>query len=299
MENGDRRAPSQQQWLKWPLFATSWCLCLLILIFFATNNGLHRPCDDSANQGLDFRPLRNEIKGFSYTYKECNRPVYSVRVAHLRAENNNFGIFKTGLHKVIKIQDLQLAFHRYTTAQVASTPTCSDNKSSDTVLAGSRDIYPASVIDICSGHRKTDANVRTVVETARRLLQRKDRWRLDVDFSNASEILINNFEYRVFCDENPSLSVRSARLMVGSDQPEIILRGHVRIEAPDGSTLESNYVRWDVANQRFTAKGGYVLNRNGNKKTGKDICVNAQLNQVNIQQAKFEGKEKTECFANL
>jgi hypothetical protein len=252
-----------------------------------------------ANYGLDFEPAKNEIQGLSYTYKENNRPVYSVQFADLRTENNDFGIFKTALHKVVKIQDLQLAFHRYTCGRMASVQTDSSSKSSNVASTGSGDIYSANLTEIYPASGKGTPNVRTIVETARRLLQPKKGWRFDIDFSNASEILVNGFQYKIFSDENRSLSVQSKRLMVSSDQPGVILRGHVTIKAADGSTLESNYVQWDVVNEYFTAKGSYVLNRDGAKKIGKNISVNAQLDQINAQQAKFEQKEKRECLANL
>lgn len=298
MGNKDRSAMSQQ-WPKRFAFATLWGVCFLILLIVARNIGLPSPCKDLAKYGLDFKPAKNEIQGLSYTYKENSRPVYSVQVSNLRTENNNFGIFKTGLHKVVKIQDLQLAFHRYTCGRMASAQTDSCSKSSNVASTGSGDIYSANLTEIYPASGKGTANVRTIVETARRLLQPKKGWRFDIDFSNTSEILVSNFEYKVFCDQNPSFSLQSKRLMVSSDQPGVTLRGHVTIKAADGSTLESNYVQWDVVNQYFTAKGGYVLNRNGTNKIGKNISVNAQLNEINAQQAKFEQKEKTECLASL
>lgn len=299
MEFGSRPAASHNQWLTWSILTAAWVLCILVLIIVTRNTGLPTPCKDLANNELDFKPAKNELKDLSYTYNENNRPVYSVRCSNLRTENNNFGIFKTGLHKIIKIQNLQLAFHPYATAQLASTPTRNNSESRDALSRSAEGIDLANVCEKCPASDKRTVNVSTIVETLRRLLQTKKGWHLDIDFSNTSEILVNGFEYKIFSDENHSSSVQSKRLMMSSDQSAVTLRGHVTIKAADGSTLESNYVQWDIANQSFTAQGGYVLNRNGTQKIGKKICVDNQLNGINVQQAKFEQKEETKCLAKL
>lgn len=77
------------------------------------------------------------------------------------------------------------------------------------------------------------------------------------------------------------------------------MRGHVIIKTADGSTLESNRVKWDIENQLFTVKGIYVINHNGVKSIGRNICVDAQLNSIKAQHAKFKQKENQECFAKL
>lgn len=63
--------------------------------------------------------------------------------------------------------------------------------------------------------------------------------------------------------------------------------------------LENNYVRWDIEKERFSANGVYVLNRGGikTKGMGKNICVDARLNRVRVQNAEVERKAKQECFA--
>lgn len=298
METEERLATSQQ-WLKWSVFATLWGLCFLTLVIITRNNGLHPPYKDLANYGAELRPLKNEIKGLSYTQRENNRPVYSVQFGDLRTENNNFGIFKTGLYKVVKIQDLELAFYRYTSAQVASTAAYNNGKSSGTPSrldlgelgraepdrktlgrAGTGGVRPAITIGIRPGLRKTTANVSTIVQNLSSLMRLQDDLRLAVDFSNASEILVNDFEYKVFCDGNPVCSVKSKRLMMDWDRPEATLRGHVIIKTADGDILESNYVKWDITNQRFTAIRGYVLSHNGARTIGSVICVDDKLNVV-------------------
>jgi hypothetical protein len=275
VEFGDNSERPLQQWLKPSVFAALWGLCFLILIIVTRNNGLRPPYKDLANYGVELTPLKNEIRGLSYTRKENNRPVYSVQFGNLRTENNDFGIFKTALHKVIKVQDLELAFYRYTPTQVVSTSTCDNSKPSGAIYASSGSVYPATL--------KTTANVCTIIETVQRLMRPPNGWRLAVDFSNASEILVKDFEYKMFCDGHLSFSVRSRRLIVSSDQPEVILRGHVTIKAANGSTLESNYVTWDVTDQYFTAKGGYVLNRDGARTMGRNMRVDDKLNVVGEQ----------------
>jgi lipopolysaccharide assembly outer membrane protein LptD (OstA) len=127
-----------------------------------------------------------------------------------------------------------------------------------------------------------------------------DGWRVtNIDLSNVSEVRINNFDYQVFYEDDLFLSIQSKRAMASYKHSGIVLRGHVIIKTADGSTLESNYVKWDIENQHFTVNGIYVINRNGVKTTGRNISVDAQLNNVKGQNAKVKRKEAEKCFAKL
>jgi hypothetical protein len=108
----------------------------------------------------------------------------------------------------------------------------------------------------------------------------QDGWRFAVDFSNASEILIDDFAYKTFRDGNLTFSVQSKKLTASFNKPEVILRGHVIIKNSDGSILESNYVKWDIEHRYFTISKGYVLNRNGARTFGKNIRIDDKLNIV-------------------
>jgi hypothetical protein len=278
-------------WRKRIIFLVAfWVLSFGALLIVSTNNELNRPAADAKGRALELPPLKNEIKGLRYIHEENHRPIYAVSLGSLRAENNKLGIFKTGLHKVAKIQDLELAFYRYSSSGIISN-TKPDNKSSITTIATDRSgSYVATVAD-----ESTDA-LPALIKLAdiHKLIGQRDGWRINVDISNTSEVCVTNFDYKVLCDGAPLLSVRSRRAATSIKRPDVVtLRGHVTISTGDGTTLESNCVIWDIAKQQFAVDGTYFLTRNGKKIRGKDICVDDRLNVVQAQIAALKegGKE--------
>lgn len=259
-----------------------WTLSFLILIIFAGNNELNTLYSDFVNCGPELRPPKNQLGAVSYIRwdpKENHRPVCSMCFKNLRTENNKLGIFKTALHKVVKIRDLKLEFYQYSSGKTTATAT--------------PDIYPVT------GGTIADAKA-LIKQIMHKLINPGDGWRVNsIDFGNVSEVRINNFNYKVLYDDELFFAVRSKRAMVSYKHSGVVLRGHVTIKTADGSTLESNYVKWDIKKQHFSVNGIYVLNRDGVKTTGRDICVDTQLKSVKAQHAKFNQKEEPECFAKL
>ena len=268
-------------WIKRTVFLASWVSSVLILIIVVSNNALNPFYDAAVSTTAELIPPRNQTGAVSYRCwdpKENYRPIYSVCFKNLFAENNNLGVFKTALHKIVKIQGLELEFHRY---------------SSDDGTANEK-------LRISPMPEGLTTSSRALIETIDRLLHRADGWRINnLDVGGVSEVSINNFDYKLFYDGELFFSVESKRAMVSYKHSGLVLRGHAKISITDGSTLESNYIEWDVKNQHFTVDGGYVLNRGGRVTIGKDICVDAQLNNVEAQSAKVERKENQKCLAKL
>lgn len=266
------------RWLKWVLLSALWILSFLILIIISANNELNTLYDDALSHASELRAPKNQIGALSYIRwdpKENYRPVYSVRFKNLLAENNNLGIFKTALHKVVKIRNLQLKFFQY-------------SSQSPIVLSSSFLVL-----------KDTFADVKELKKMVAWMKNRSKGWAANIDLGNVSEVRVNNFDYKVFYDDDLFFAVQSKRAIVSYKHSGIVLRGHVIIKTADGSTLESNRVKWDIENQLFTVKGIYVINHNGVKSIGRNICVDAQLNSIKAQHAKFKQKENQECFAKL
>jgi hypothetical protein len=264
-------------WLKRTLLLVLWILSFLFLIIVSINNELNTLYSSSVGHGPEFRPPKNQIGTLSYTHsdpKENHRPVYSVSFGGLLVENNNFGLFETAAHKVVKMQDLKLAFHRYTphnTTTSAKTATPDIFSLPEGVFT-----YTGDLLDDISN-----------------LISPVNGWRIDVDVSNTTEVCVAGFDYKVFYDGAPLLSVRSRKAAISNKRPDVVtLRGHVIVEAADGSILESNRLVWNIRKHHFIAEGTYFLSRNGRKTRGKDICVDDKLNIVQAHLAALKGGDK-------
>jgi len=266
-------------WLKWSVLLISWSLSVLILgiVIVGGNNELSTAYSDAASTGPDLRPPKNQIGAFNYRRWDPNenyRPICSVHFENFSSENNKFGFFKTALHKVVKVRDLELKFYRYNPGEVTA--------------ATIPDIFPVPE-GITTGTR---ALVKRIMP---RLTTHADGWRVNnIDLGNVSEVRINNFDYQVLYEGDLFFATQSNRATVSNEHSDVVLRGHAKITIADGSTLESNYIKWNVTKQHFRVNGVYVLNRSGVMTTGKGICVDSQLNIVGVQSAKAErrGREK-------
>jgi len=264
-----------------PVLLTAWTLSFLSFIIVTRNNELNKLYNKAAGPETGFIGPKNQTGALSYWRcepKANGRLIHSVDLKNLRAENNNLGIFRTALHKIVKIQSLELEFHRYTSDDVTANKKLRTSPIPEDLTADSR----------------------ALIETIDKLLRRTDEWRINnLDVGGVSEVSINNFGYKLFYDDELFFRVESKRAMVSYKYSGLVLRGHAKISIADGSTLESNYIEWDVKNQHFTVDGGYVLNRGGRVTIGKDICVDAQLNSVEAQNAKVKRKENQKCLAKL
>lgn len=292
------------RWLKWTVLLAFWILSFLILIIVTGNNGLNDLYNNALSYSPKLRLPKNQMGSLRYTRwdpKENGRPIYSVRFKNLIVENSKLGIFKTALHKVVKIPDLELRFYQYASPKVTATTKLNHSIFPETVAAGSDGPSKTTISDISLVPEDTITNPRALIKNIiRKLTNPENGWRVNsIDLGNISEVRINNFDYKVFFDDDLFFAIQSKRAMATYKQSELALRGHVIITAADGSTLESNYIKWDIENQHFTVNGIYVLDRNGVKTIGKDICVDAALNALERQHAESERKERKKCFAKL
>jgi hypothetical protein len=207
-------------------------------------------------------PPENQISGFTcYRYDPCtNKLCFEARIGTLGTENATVGIFRTAAAREIKVKDLRLFFCR------------SSASSAPAVLEYSA--LPESSAD--------SKNVLGVILS--RLAYAKDRWGVNIDLSNPVNVTIDNFDCRIFDNDTLLLSIKSRRAELDSGRPQVILRGHVVI-ITDGATLESNYIKWDIQKQQFTADGTYFLRRGESKIAGKGICVDNNLNVADAKNA--------------
>ena len=263
-------------WLKWSVLLISWYLSVLILgiVIVGGNNELSTLYSDTASTGRELRPPKNQTGAFNYRRWDPNenyRPISSVHFENFCSENNKFGFFKTALHKVVKIQDLELKFYNYNPDRITA----------------------ATTPDVFLFHQDITNDTRALVKgIIRRLTTFADGWRVNnIDLSNVTEVRINNFDYQVFHDGDLLFATQSKRAIASNEHSYILLQGHAKITVADGGTLESNYVKWDVQKQHFRVNGVYVLNRGGVMTTGKGICVDSQLNIVGTQIAKAERRD--------
>ena len=266
-----------------------WSVSILILTLFVPKDKLYTPSNKIISHSLELRLPKNQLGAFSYIHRDPQRngrATYSVCFDKFAAENSRLGIFKTGLYKVIKICGLELKFYQYTSPQVGQ-PAISDYSDTRTVA-----LVPVFPEDVAS-------NVQALIGKANKLFNSKNSWRINIDIGNVSEIYVKDFDYNVFKDNALFFSIKSKRAIASYKYAEVILRGHVTIKTAEGSTLESNYVKWDMDNQHFSVNGIYVLNRNGVSTKGRNICVNTQLNKVGVENTKLMRKEKTECVVKL
>jgi hypothetical protein len=199
---------------------------------------------------------------------------FAASIGSLRAENATLGIFKTAAAKVIKIKDMQLHFCEY---PGSSPVTILLANALPEESAGNKTRLNEILASVPGKPRLTELCGEQFGDT-------RGYWRANVnniDLSNTCEVVINNFDCRIFDGDALRLAVQSRRAVADLDKPQqIMLRGHVVITAADGSTLESNHVRWDTKKCYFRTDGTYFLNHNGEKTRGKDICVDSQLNTV-------------------
>ena len=288
-------------WLKIVFFLPPWLLAFIGLFVFSVNSELNTYNKNSWSPQLEFEMPKNRIGAFRYIRGDpdnSGRPLCSVYFKNLVIQSGTLGVFKTGLYKVVQIQDLQLEIFLYSSSGLAPNIMPNQNESGQAKVKRANIPLEFRVLDIFSGQDVTDAT-KGLNSIIGGILTPVKGWRADIDLSNVSEVRINNCDYRVFYDGQLVSGVRSKRAIVSSDWPEVTLRGHVIITALDGSTLESNCVRWKIRQNIFLVDGIYVLSRNGTKIIGKNICVDAGLNETEEKKVTFSAKERMKCTANI
>lgn len=235
-----------------------WILFACILLVFSASSKLSILSKQFENFNFKVTLPTNQLDTFSYTRFDSKmnyRPTYAIAFENLLLENNGFGPFKTAMYKKAMIRDLELRFYRYTSAAKGE-----------------------STIDV----------EELIRDMADRLTRPSNRYSIgNINFANVSEVYADNFDCRFFYKNDLSLSIHCKRATASYRNYNMELRGHVTIKTADGTTLESNFVEWDIRSNVFRVNSAYVLNRNGDVKTGRNACFN------------FELKEEHKCIAKL
>ncbi|MCK4887576.1 MAG: hypothetical protein KAS96_09330 [Planctomycetes bacterium] len=322
------RSKNKSKWL----LVIAWWFCGLVLAVFFSLNDNRFPAQSShyANNFLNDTPAKGHMGAMSYFRRDPaknGRPLYSVKFDELNTAKGQLGIFKTGIYKIAKVNGLQLKLFQYSSdkknapANVSEAEklvannnrkdTCSTqfsskeshSMSSMTTLGDSQGGY--SISDLFDELLEKIRNLsrgcqfNSSEESSGSLC---NGWKLTppgIELSDIGEFRVSDFGYQVFYDGELSFGVQGKRMISSYKQPDVILRGHVIITASDGSTLECNYAKWNVKKELFKIDGVYVLNRGGETISGKYICVDTQLNLVEVKHAKSKQKEMKKCFAKL
>jgi len=279
---------------KW-LLVIAWWFCGLALAVFPcmNDNQILTQSFHYTNNFFNDIPAKGHMGAMSYFRRDPaknGRPLYSVKFDELNTAKGQLGIFKTGVYKIAKVNGLQLKLFQYSPDK-KTVPANAGNEYSDSDLF---DELLEKIRKLSRGCQFDSSG-----ESSDSL---RDRWKLTppgIELSDIGEIRISNFDYQLFYDGKLSFGVQGKRVIASYKQPDVILRGHVIITASDGSTLECNYAKWNVKKEIFKIDGVYVLNRGGETISGKYICVDTQLNLVEVKHAKSKQKEMKKCFAKL
>jgi hypothetical protein len=258
-----------------------WVFSVCLLLIFSANNRFDTLNKQVESHNFTLTLPKNQLDAFSYTRfapEGSYRPIYAIAFEKLLLENNSFGPFKTAMHKKAIIRDLELRFYHYIPAD-ADGNTAAPNVpwAPDTAILDAKGL----IREIADKFTDT-AEIRHIA---------------NLNFTNVSEVRVNNFDCRFLYEDAPVLSVHCRRATASYRDSDIELHGHVIIKTRDGATLESNYVKWDVRNKIFKVNSLYAMNRNGAVKTGRNACFDFTLNEVG--QAKNCVKEEHKCIAGL
>jgi len=247
---------------KYYIFFVCWILSIFIILLFAAKTYLK---DNkslnflSKNWTFDSALPKNELGTFSFIHfdsKANYRPVYGIAFEKLLLTNNSIGPFKTAMHKKAIISDLKVHYYK--------------NEASQNFV-------------------NTDAfAVEELINQTNGILRPSKEYDIgNFNFSNVSEIYADKFNCKYFSEDTLLLSIKSRKAVASYKNSTIKLSGHVTIKTKSGTTLESNQIEWDIRNNIFKVKGLFVLNSNGNIKTGRDSNFDFNL------------KEENKCIAKL
>ena len=261
--------------VKYIALVTLWCLGLALLAALSTN---YR--DVSAFSIGETIAPENQIKSFWFTrgdHDQNGTPSFDLSFDCLTTENGNLGIFKTAMQRTLRIEGLRAAIYRH------NLPELSDSQGTENSADIKQDMsYCMEKLGrLFDGDRRDDPY----------------RLRLAVDFRNLAQLFVIGFQFDRFINDALSLQIKSGTAQTQFDQPGLMLRGHVVIRASDQVVFQCNYVVLDIKNQTFTAKGLYALTRNGITKTGRNICLDINLNEVSASQTQStDEKESFPCY---
>jgi len=265
---------------KYVAFGAVWYLGLALLVALSTTHRDLSAPSIALESGETIAP-ENQIKSFRLT--RCSpgqnkTPSFGLSFDSLTTENGNLGIFKTAMQRTLQIEGLRVAIYRYDLSELSDPMGIEDSADIKYVT----DYYREELGRLFDGDRQDNPY----------------RFRLGVDFRNLAQLLVIGFQFDRFINDALSLQIKSGTAQTHFGQPGLVLQGHVVLRASDQVVLQSNHVVWDIKNQTFTAKGLYALTRNGINKTGRNICLDMNLNEVSASQTQStDEKESFPCYA--
>ena len=255
----------------WGFALLSWIFAIIAIAasFFGDsspkatqNRGVLRQLNDSHAPITQFELVKRDPK-------ENNRPIFAFGFGSLQVDNGQLGLFRSSLHKVIKIRDLEIRHHFYPSSQ------CTVQESN------ALEAIPGLLSELAGtllGEVFPDKTHRNTVRT-------KHTWHIPIDTSNTLEVRVNNFNYQIYTNHYPELKVDCKQALASYRQDGILLRGHVKIITGNGRKLESNHVIWDIQNKLFEVSGKYALKHKEGKTHGIGIHLDYQLNLTGRQYA--------------
>ena len=242
---------NKRRLLKYGAFFICWLSFVIILALTANSNLTTFYRWSGTNFNAELELPKNELGAFSFVRfdsKAGYRPIYGIAFEKLLLENNNFGPFKTAMHKRAIIHDLHLKYYEYRNDKsITSTP----------------------------------ADLEELIKQTGDILRPSKKYNIgNFNFANVSEVYADKFNCGFFSEDVLLLSVNCRKATASYKSANIELRGHVIVKTADGTTLESNYIEWDVRNNIFNVQGLYSLRQSGEVKTGRGASFDFTLNEV-------------------
>lgn len=203
--------------------------------------------------------------------QHANRLQFSVSLEGMTVTPGNLGFFKTGLFKTVQVRSLQVRRYEYESDPGTPGPGTIPEETALRALALG---HPEWVNGAFVGDQEP-------FRLGQGMEIRVDR----PDVSDAGQIVVENFDYRIVCEGRPRLSIACKRAMASWDQSGILLRGGVVVTAADGGTVRSNRIRWIPRDRVFSVEDNFLLTAGPTRIAGKSIYLDEQLHIIDAAQA--------------
>lgn len=192
------------------------------------------------------------------------RPLFGMQFDQIQIENGQLGIFDSSIHKTINIQNLKIDQYQYDSAPTGNAPHI--NLLPDQPLI-------AKLTNATSQHKPA-------ATPSQQSAQQHSWWNKHLDLTNVSQINASSFEYCFHLDNDTHFTIKCKRARLKWNSNGIIMQGHVIITTAEQKTLQSNYVTWDIANQKLKIKGRYTLTAANYRTIGRDSLLDYCLNPL-------------------
>jgi hypothetical protein len=246
------------------LLALFWGAGLFLVISYGTStgrfDGAARPATVAAST-----PRENETGTFSTWRPEIadrSRPSYRVVFDNLAAQDRSLGLFRTASHKVINIRNLHVTFR------------------SAGMLAADGGVRLRDFCDLFRPRKATRGGT-CALGVLDGLEAGQGDWSLGVDLANATEVRINDLDWRVCRGDAMVLRVQCHFASLRAKGSRIVLRGHATVTTPE-AVLESNCIEMDVREESFVVDGRYLLTRGQRQERGNRGRFDATLRMLEV-----------------